>query len=388
MGHDHNSSRRDILKLFGTSTGLQLFRSPIQILIESIVMGAFNTAHAAANGMAPRKYLHILQEGAPPRWTYDLFLTPYSTSGFVQGASVGTAYNFASSGASIRYSTVQRAGLIVPHMWQYEVPSAAGGYRTMDPLLSNMIQLRGIEVGNPDHGAAQAMQFVPTGAVQSMTSLSADASDAPISAVNLSLSQYRFVSQKSKSAVTVSNGGDMLTKLVSPFVSKSTGTFVTNKNKLGPALDAAISAMNSAQAAARPETAGISSATEAAKDLMSKGFGDLGSQWNTLVAKYRGLLTASLDPGRSLPGITDQAIVPDGTMKFQLNGSMPTSTTDLRTMIKASTGLANVAEHFAMAEYVLLSNLSSSISISPASFYNLAFNGGNAGLGSTEAALN
>ena len=385
MGHDHvNKSRRDVLKLFGVSTGLQLFQSPIQILIQSIVMGAFESAHAAANGISPRKYLHILQEGAPPRWTFDLFLTPYSTSGFVQGAQVGTAYNFANTGASLRYSTLEKAGLIVPHMWQYEVPSAAGGYRPMDPLLNNMVQLRGIEIGNPDHGAAQAMQFVPTGSIQSMTSLSADESNAPISAINLSLAQYRFVSQKSKSAITVSNGGDMLTKLLSPFISKSSGTFVSNKAKLGTALDTALSAMNSAQAAARPEVAGIATATEAAKDLMSKGFGDLATKWNVLVAKYRNLIRASLDPARSLPGMTDAAIVPAGTKKFQLGVRLPTSTTDLRTMIKTTTGISNLAEHFAVAEYVLTSNLSSSISIGSNGLYNLAFNGQNAGLGADE----
>ena len=376
MSHDHSGpSRRSFLKLLGVNTGLALYQSPVQLLIESIVMGAQRTAWAASTGVSARRYLHIIQEGAPPRWTFDLALTPYSSSGFVASAGLGTAYNFSSSGASLNYATIPKFGVNVPAAWGYTVASAAGGMRSLDPLLSSMLQIRGIYTGNPDHIASQALQFDSAGTYQSLTALSADASDNPIPAINVGASSFRFFSSKGKSAIIIPNNGNLLSSLLSPFTSTSSGTFVTNRNKIGGALDAAISALNTASEANHTGADQMSKASSSAKDLLSTGFGNLTTTWNTLLAKYTSLISRTVDPTRSLAGINDSAIVPDGTTKFQTNSTLPTIT-DIRSMITSSVSVVNLANHFAMAEYVLVNNLSSSVSIAPERVVNLAFNGG------------
>ncbi|MGZ3742988.1 MAG: DUF1501 domain-containing protein [Pseudobdellovibrionaceae bacterium] len=378
-----NLKRRDFLSLMGLSTGLPLLQSPLQVLIEAIVLGAQQKAMAQSLGISPRKYLHILQQGAPPRWTFDLFLTPYSSTGFVPNAQLGTTYVHSSGSTSVAYTTTVKKNINVPALWQFNVPAANGGTRNMDPLLDNLLQLRGIEVGNPDHGAAQELQFVPLGAAQSMSALSADASNAPIPGVNLSLDQYQFKSKAAKAAITVPNSSNMLSTLLSPFVRTNSSSFEVKRKALGPALDASIALLNQAAEAQNAGAASLTTSAKAASDLLSKGFGDLNSIWTNLYNKYNSLATRSLDPTQSLPGINDQVITPDGSTLFQIDGTLITGN-DLRGMITTSTRVSRLAEHFAVAEYVLLNNLSDSISIGPGSLSGLTVNNSSQGLGTDE----
>lgn len=365
------------------STGLPLLQTPLQILIESIVLGAHQKAMAQSSGLKPRKYLHILQEGAPPRWNFDLFLTPYSSAGFVANAQLGTTYVKSGSSTSLAYTTTVKKNINVPLLWQFNVPAANGGTRSMDPLLDNLLQLRGIEVGNPDHGAAQQLQFVPLGAAQSMSALAADISSAPIPGINLSLEQYQFKSQASKSAITVPNGSNMISTLLTPFVRNNSSSFETKRKTLGAALDSAISLLNQAATTQNAGAVSLATSTQAASDLLSKGFGDLDSIWTNLFNKYNSLVTRSLDPMQSLPGINDQAIASDGTTKFQINGNI-VSSPDIRTMMTTSCKVTRLAAHFAVAEYVLLNNLSDSISIGPGGMEGLNINNSSARLGTDE----
>ncbi|MGZ3771093.1 MAG: DUF1501 domain-containing protein [Bdellovibrio sp.] len=383
MDPKKNLSRRDFLSFMGLSTGIPLLQSPLQILIESIVLGAHQKAVAQSLGVKPRKYVHILQQGAPPRWTFDLFLTPYSSAGFVANAGLGTTYVKSGSSMNLTYTTTVRKNINVPALWQFNVPSAAGGTRPMDPLLDNYLQLRGIEIGNPDHGAAQSLQFVPLGAAQSMTALSGDVSTAPIPGINLSLDQYQFKSKASKSAITVPNGSNMLATLLTPFVRNNSASFESKRSALGSALDATIGILNQAAVTSNVGAANLSSSSQAASDLLSKGFGNLNTIWTNLYNKYHDLVKRSLDPTQSLPGINDQIIAPDGTTKFQLNGTIVNGS-DIRGMITTSSNVGRLAEHFAVAEYVLLNNLSDSISIGPGTLQGLSFNNTSDSLGTDE----
>lgn len=373
MSNNHkHTSRRDFLQLLGMATTLPMMQSPLQILIQSIVAGASQSSWAADNALNPRRYLQIIQEGAPPRWVFDLFLTPYDKTGFVANAGVGTQY----AGNSLNYVTVAKNGINVPYLWNFNVPRAGGGTRPMSDLLQNMLALRGIYVGNPDHGAAQALSFMPLGAGQSMPALAGDASNAPIPAISAGVGQYKYLSTKAKAPIVISSNGNMLNSLLNPFNRKDpNGTFSTKRKDLGAALDASINALNLAAEAQAPNSKSISSSTTAAKDLLSAGFGNLTQIWNDLNGKYSSIVSRALDPAQNaLPGINDKSIATDGTNRFQLNGTV-VNLGDIRTMITSSTGVYALAAHFAMAEYVLTNNLSFSISISPGSIYNISANG-------------
>ncbi|MDZ4082541.1 MAG: hypothetical protein U1E10_06380, partial [Bdellovibrionales bacterium] len=371
MGSNH-SSRRDFLKLFGKATAIPLFQSPVQILIESIVLGASQSAVAETMGLSPRRLLHILHEGAPPRWAFDLFLTPYSSAGFVANKTVGT--RFAADGKSIEYATIQRKGINVPHIWQYSVPRAGGGLRPMEDLLNNMLCLRGINVANPAHGGAQAAQSVPVGATQSISALSGDPSSMPIPAVNAGFEEFNYLSNAAKAPVTVPSSGNMIETLLNPFLRKDLGEFNTKRVSLSAALDSSVKALNMAAESSNKNSAVISNSLTSAKDLLSKGFGDLDQSWNDLVAKYTDLIQRSLDPAVEYSGINTVPIISDGSSIYRNNTVDAIAGFDLRQMISTKTNCSLMAMRFAMAEYVLIQNLSSSISISSGSLSSMSFN--------------
>ena len=351
--------------------------------MESIILGSQQKALAQMAGLNPRKYLHILQEGAPPRWTFDLFLTPYSSAGFVASPQLGNKFVKVGNTFQVAYSTILKNGIQLPLLWQFNVPSSAGGTRPMDPLLDNLLQMRGIEVKIPDHGAAQSLQFSPLGALHSLTALSADASNAPIPAINLSLSQYQFKSMAAKSSVTIPNGGNMISTLLTPFIRNNTVDF-ENKRKLASlSLDTAIEILDNSLIKQNSNSQILSNSTKAAKDLLSTGFGNLTTVWNDLYNKYKDLVMRSLDPNQTLVGINDKTITPDGTELFQINFSI-IKNPDLRSLITTSTTITYLAEHFAVAEYVLINNLSDSISIGPGWLEGLNLNNGLTNLGSDE----
>lgn len=373
--HNHPFSRRNFLKIMGLTTSLPLMQTPVQILLESIILGAQRKAEAEILGIFPRRYLHILQEGAPPRWSFDLFLTPYNTTAFTGKTAFGNHYVGSGGVATgLTYETVLKKGVNVPHLWNFPVPAVGGGMRPMDGLLDNLLLLRGIVVGNPDHTASQALQFLPLGSTQSMTALSGDLSTKPFPSVNASVAQFKYSSNVSKSAVTISGGGNMLNTLLSPFIRKDLGSFNTNRLALSSALDASISALDSVASNLHPGSDSITLASQSAKDLLSSGFGNLTTVWDSLVNKYTDLITRGIDPTQLLPGINDLKIAPNGTKDYQINGIIITDP-DIRTMITTSTYIGRMAAHFAMAEYVLINNLSDSVAIAPYSFIRFNING-------------
>lgn len=373
MGNEkHYDSRRNFLKLLGKTTTIPLMQGPIQILIESIVNGTVQQAEAAVMGTAPRRLLHILHQGAPPRWSYDLFLTPYASSGFVANKSVVT--KFTADGKSAQYETISRRGINVPHMWQFDVAKAGGGYRPMEDLLANMLCLRGIDVANPAHGGAQSSQSLPTGASQSVSALAGDFSELSIPAVNSGQQFFKYHSVASKSAVTVFPGGNMLANLLNPFIRRDLGEFDTKRASLGAALDASIQAINISAEGLNKKTKVVNNALSSAKDLLSEGFGNLDTVWNDLYAKYTDLIQRSLSPERTLVGINSAPVLSDGTSLFRNNDTKLDSGFDLRTMISVRSNADDMAQRFAMAEYVLTQGLSGSVSITTTPLNDIQIN--------------
>jgi hypothetical protein len=98
--------RRDMLSQIGLTLGSTIASHPIQLLFETILNGMISKAHAQAAN--PRRYLFIQHYGAPPRWTFDLFLTPYNTTNFAPNSQVGTKYVLSGGRAtSVTYATLQ-----------------------------------------------------------------------------------------------------------------------------------------------------------------------------------------------------------------------------------------------------------------------------------------
>ena len=369
--------RRDMLSQIGITLGATIASHPIQLLFETILNGMISKAHAQAAN--PRRYLFIQHFGAPPRWTFDLFLTPYNTSNFVANAQVGTKYVLSGGRAtSVTYATVLAKGINVPYMWQFPVPRAGGGDRPMTDLLNNLLHIRGVTTANAGHGGSAALRYRPLGAVKSVPALSGDASANPFPAVNLSATEFRYLSTKGKAAINLGNSGNMIQSLLTPFMGTLPAGYKANKQKVQTAINAALDEIEQYAIDRHPGADIISQSREGAETLLNEGFGDLTDTWNSLLAKYRDLISRAIDPTRIFTGINNAPIGLTGnrTLTHRLSSITNILTTpDIRNLITANTTITRMAEHFAVAEYVLVNDLSSSMAILPGGLTNLSLSG-------------
>lgn len=373
-----NFSRRKLLGWLGVSTAASLLENPYSLVYQNIIDGLL--AKASAAGTNPRRYLYIQFAGAPARWTFDLFLTPYSTQGFQSNGNIGTRY-VAQNGqyTDVEYATVLKNGIQVPWLWQFDVPKSTGGNRPMTDLLKNLVVLQGISTTNPGHPGSQLLHFRPTGSTQSMGALSADLSSTPIPAVNISNSNFVFKSKAGKSAVSLASGGNILKNLLNPFIGVTSATYNSQKQILDNSIQRALGSIESLALQGHEGAATIIDNRKGAENLLRTGFGDLDTIWPQLRTKYSDLITRAIDPTQRLAGINDLPIGTTGSRDgaYSVESGVVVSTPDLRDLISPTSSIQIMAEHFAVAEYVLLNNLSSSVSISPR---QLILNAANAGV--------
>ncbi len=371
------STRRKFLKEMGAlSGGTILANSPLGLFISSVLGSAFTREMALAAGINPRRYVSLRQPAAPPRWMYDLMLNAYGSTNQLNlgNASLGTRYvNVGNRYENLVYETVLLNGIRVPHMWANNVPAPVGT-RPMKDLLNNLLVLQGINTTNPGHAGSIALHYKPSGATRSLGALSADYSTAFIPAVNIGASGFIFRSLEGKSAVTIGSGGNLLQKLLNPFLSQASADFKQKRKvALAGPLKAAETAMAAEATADHPMADTLVKSQLSAEQLLNDGFSDLATVWTDLFNKYKDLVHRSITS--VLPGIND---MPIGSANPATRGldyqsdKQIVKFPDVRTLVSSPTlDIANLAEQFAMTEYVLTKNLSYSLNISPGSLVNM-----------------
>ncbi|MBX3020223.1 MAG: DUF1501 domain-containing protein [Bdellovibrionales bacterium] len=370
-------TRRDALQIMGAATlGAGLQRSVLNVLMGSIVSGMADRALAQATGVKPRKHLFVQMVGAPPRWTFDLFLTPYSSTGFVPSAMVGTSY-IASNGryTANEYKTVNLKGLNVPWLWQFNTTKAGGGMRPMADLMNNMLTMRGIDIEDFQHESAQAKAFLPVSASTSLVALAAMNSGTPIPALDVHSTFYTFRSSTNITPVRLLTNGNLISTLLDPFVSKTGATFSSKQAALSSFINESLASLQTYAVSRHPGAASIFESQKGADKLLRGALGDLTSIWNTLYGKYNDIVKRAILPATEpMAGITDLPIG-DTTRnnRYRVYGTSIINATDVRTIFN-SAYIPRLAEHFALAEYVLLNNISGSITIAPQQFFGIPGN--------------
>lgn len=366
-------SRRKFLQEFGAlSSGAAFLRSPLGMLVNSVISSAINMNMAHAAGVNPRRYVNIQFPGAPPRWMFDLFLNAYGTTDSLNLGGSMIATNYTASGGrytGFEYKTVLRNGLRVPWIWQYAVPAPGNTTRPMADLLANAFVIQGINTGNPGHSACQRIHFKPLGANSSLGALSADNSDALIPAINFNAESFIFSSLNNKSAVSLSNSGNMLQNLLTPFISQASTAFKNKRDavSLKEALRDVASALNTIKQSDQLNTGTLIESQKSAEQLINGSFGDLNAEWTALLNKYQSLITRSLK--LTVPGINDLPIGdnnPSGRgLTYQIRPNQIVRFDDLRELLNSpSINITGMAGQFAVTEYVLKNNLSYSMTMS------------------------
>lgn len=359
----HRNSRRNFLKSMGLSTGSLALHGPMQLLLQSIVQGLSSQAQAQLSGANARKYIYFIDVGAPPRWVFDLFLTPYSSDGFISNPLVATRYKAVNGRyVSTEYATTKIGDLNVPWMWQFDVPRSGGGMRPMAELLNSMLQVRGLSCGNASHISAQALQFRPLGSPVTNNSFSADNSNTPIASIDFSTGPgYLYQSAKGSAPVRIGQGNG-ISQLLEAFSDSAPNDFKQKRDTLSVSIEAVTQMMDDLAVENHPAVQALSLSRQSAASLMKKSFGNLDQTWNSLLNKYKDLISRAIDPSFSMAGLTDLPIGSNSTRDklYQYQPDKIATQSDLRNIFSRETMSDRLAETFALGEFIMRNNLSSS----------------------------
>lgn len=365
-------SRREALQLLGLTGGhLAIGNSALQVLINSVIQGMAAPAFAQST-TKPRKHLFVQMVGAPPRWTYDLFLNPYSSTPVAADAMVGTAYT-ATNGRYMgtAYQTTKINNINAPWMWQFDVPAAGGGWRPMAELMNNMLSVRGIAVADFQHESAQVKAFLPLGASNSLVALGAQNSGTPIPALDVAATRYTFKSTLPLTPVRLENSGNMISTLLDPFAKKTAAAYNTKRAAMTSYIDQSLAAFQAMAKTQHPLAEGVFESQKGANQLIQGALGDLTTAWNTLLAKYEDIVKRGMSLTSTIPGVSDLPIGNGGSgNKHYCVYDTYITEADMRTAFQSAV-IRQLAEHFAVAEFVLLNDISGSITIAPNQMFNV-----------------
>ena len=381
-------TRKEFLKISGTAVAGTLFGSPLSMLLESVLKGSLTSAYADG-APSPRKWVDFRFDNAPPRFVYDLFLQNQKSdkAKFVaNGNHIFTKFvELNGRYVSGVYETVEMKALgkssreiCAPHLWNQNVPASAGGVRPMADLLAHFLNIRGIDTGNPAHEGSRTLHYLPLGAQQSLTALSADGSSTPFAAVSYAVGDYAYRSLRATSPYPV-GGTNLVNSLLAPF-DPNFPVSVTRANeaKVKDYLEAARNGLKADALARNQQVEAAYKAIDGARELLGASVTDLKTQWAPLLAKYSDLIARSLTT--PIPGINDKPVgvapadrkpgtVPGGGA-YDIVG-VPVLNDDLNSIFNGAQ-ITTMAEAFAISEFILLNNLSNSITVRIGEFTNLS----------------
>jgi hypothetical protein len=336
---------------------------------------AVNNAVAADTGTSVRRYLHVQRFQAPPRWNYDLFLRPFGEEVRPNG-SIGTVYQ--ESGGryvSIEYKTIQSHGLQVPHLWSINVPAASGGFRPMNELLSHMLQIRGMNALDPEHEQATKNSFFPPGSVIGLGGLGSDYSTKPIPGVAVDPKSYIHGSANGTLPVILNSRRNPFKDLLDPYKYSGGEASSLYRDQLKENLRLVDLAIENALKSRGQGFDAISKAKRSAKDLMMKNLSELEEQWLSLLQTYEDLVSRSL--ALEIPRISDLPIGKESERGSEYNLDLqesPANSADLRDMITPRTYIEGLAANFALADFILINNLSNSVTLQPGYMRDIQIN--------------
>ena len=156
----------------------------------------------------------------------------------------------------------------------------------------------------------------------------------------------------------VSNA-NLLQTLLDPFLINPSASFGNDHNALDTMIQSTFTNLNTIAKNNHDKAQTTIVSQNSAESLIRAGFNDIATFYPAAKLKYQLLIGVAADPfATALSGISMQPIG---------------ATEDLRTNIQNVRQIGRLAEQFAVVEYVLCNNLSSSMTISPASFSGFNF---------------
>jgi hypothetical protein len=384
---DHDQKRREMLKILSASGIAALaWRTPVGLLVSSMVDSMIRSAKAAPSG-TPRNYVHIAIPGGPPRWLFDLPLRPNGTDAFVQNPLVGT--RFADTSGSIltdtgtsnniiaEYAMHRHGSFYFPYLFAFDLPAPGGGTRPASDLLNNGLFIRGCRMLEDGHDINRVRQIQPIEGGPSLSGLVADYSRKPIPSIFMDTGGNWAGSRGFKSAYGATNlhvsGSRPLEGNMLAAFSPISGSFRTARgpasgNTLTSIIDTALNIIASATETDNAGDLTLSRNRANAEAVFRRGIDGIATEYDRLYAKYLDLIHRA-SRSTNITGVTNRPIQGNANsvrMGFFNEGQRFTGANLLDHYAEATN--TQLASQMAVAEYALVSGLSSSVVIDTGHF--------------------
>ncbi len=381
-------ARREFLKQLGRGLG---FAVGTPFLTDFLLQQLVNRAWAVTTGSATSaNYIHLSFPGGPPRWYFDLPLTPtgVTSKNFIAGG-FGTAFD---ANGNVVYKT---AAFKVGGQTVHLPPVWGMGLSRQDftTLLPNTIFIRGMDMEINNHGISNGRQVAPVVGGISVTGKLADHSNLPIPGI-VDLNTWAgqvFRSYKGLGAASISySQKNPAEALLNPF-KEFRGNRAAH-SALQTRLQAqALEHFERSFASQGGNSGALAKMYDNAIQLMDENIISVASAWDATLAKYKSIMEEAIFPKKgTLPGLFDRAIpgaasktATDATSLLYGNGDTAgTKVTgkDIRDMfVPGKTTSARMAENFALAE-LLIGRVTSNMTLAFPALTSLSLDGSEANL--------
>lgn len=354
-------ARREFLKRLSLGLGT-IGAGPMLLnrFAESFVERAI--AETVATGFNPSGYyIHMSFPGGPPRWLFDLPLTPQGlTSNNFKAGLFGTALENTGkiTNAVYKAKAIKLGAKTVhlPPVWQMDLAS-----QNFAKILPNTLMIRGMHNRIDSHEISARQQIAPIIGGNTIPGAVADGANRAIPAIldmGMSASGI-FKSSKGLAATqidySVSGGRNPAMNLLMPFKTWFAGRAV-NSSGVRPLQDQALAQFDLyAQTHGISETR-LSAMYQNAVQLVDENIYGIADQWAPTYQRYLNLVEEALRPQKNtLPGIFDQQVYTQKSAAYALDSDEGQFIThpDARDMMTNKTVAPNMAENFALAELML-----------------------------------
>ena len=366
-------NRRNFLR--GLGAAAMFLTSPEKLLMGSLVDGLFNKSMAQQNGVSEKILINIFLNGGPSRWFFDLPLRPNGDDPFLANGSVANIFDnnnavFANTKAKINNK------YYLPYLWDSDIPTSDGKTTPMARLAGHAAFIRGYSTSSGSHIDSRDQHNAPVSGQPSLSGIFADHSLNPLAISNSE--DFSHKSASGKGLTKINSNQASINNLLSNFdlFNSSTLTKFNSTDAMNAAMKELQNRVSSHFGKTHPYALNLKNEKEKTIALASRVSAINKAEFTTLLFKYQSLETRSYSE-ITLDGIdnTTLTVTPntpaEGTRVSKFSNSLgaggyiypgPQANPGLLTsMLDTNTRAHNMAESFALAEFLVKNNLSSSI---------------------------
>lgn len=329
-------------------------------LANIVVQALASQAKAQALQGSDKRYVFFCFPGAPPRWFFDLPLTPNGSSDDFSHAGLGTFVGPVSGIAKAQYKTWQDpvSKYYLPPVWG---SNPAGGAFTN--CISNAFFVRGLDLEINNHLLGRLRNQSPIIGGLSIAGVLAQKTANPFPAASLGSISGAFKSEAPISPVELSMSVTATTNPISNLMSYFAGNAPV-ENLATQDLQDKINQFAESNEFSKPQ---LLESKSRADDLIRLGVSNFTDKWPAIYSKYQSLVTSALARTNTEkfmanavlkpPAASGVPLVNDARLKISDSDTVNPDIADLRNMINASTNVPNLAATFAAVEILITMGL-------------------------------